>query len=217
MIKFRKANIDVFTWQAYDMLGIDSIVICHQLHVDPTTKPIKRKPCRASPEKIKAVEEEVNKLLKEGAIRDAEFSDQISNPVVVKKHNGKWRVCVDFTDLNRACLKDSFPLLRIDQLVDSAAGHEKKSFLDAYSDYHQIPLFGPDQENTAFITTLGLYCYRVMPFGLKNAGATYQRLVTKMFLNHIGKSMEIYVDDMLIKSKKKDDHLLNLNTTFQVL
>ena len=119
--------------------------------------------------------------------------------------------------MNRACPKDSLSLPRIDQLVDLAAGHERMSFLDACSGYHQIPFFGPDQENTAFITTLGLYCYRVMPFGLKNAEATYQRLVTKMFRKHIGKSMEVYVDDMLVKSKKKDNHLSDLNTTFQVL
>ena len=101
--------------------------------------------------------------------------------------------------------------------MDSAAGHERIFFLDVYSGYHQIPLFGPDQENIAFITTLGLYCYRVMLFGLKNVGATYQMLVTKMFREHIGKSMEVYVDDMLVKRKKKDNHLSDLNTTFQVL
>ena len=104
------------------------------------------------------------------AIRETEFPEWISNPVVVRKKNEKWRVCIDFTDLNKACPKDNFPLPRIDQLVDSAAGHERMSFLDAYSGYHQIPLFGPDQECTAFITTMGLYCYKVMPFGLKNDG-----------------------------------------------
>ena len=199
------------------MPDIDSTVIYHKLHINPTKKSIKQKPRRASPKKAKAVEEEVHKLLKAGAIREAEFPDWISNPVVVKKHNDKWQVCVDFTNLNRACPKDNFPLPQIDQLVNSAAGHERMSFLDVYYGYHQIPLFGPDQENTAFITTLGQYCYRVMPFGLKNAGTTYQRLVTKMFHDHIGKSMVIYVDDILVKSKKRDDHLSGLNTTFQVL
>lgn len=82
--------------------------------------------------------------------------------MMVKKHNGKWRFCVDLTDLNNSCPKDNFPILRIDQLVDSAAGHEQMSFIDAYSDYHRILLFGPDQENTAFITTMGLYYYKVM-------------------------------------------------------
>ena len=101
--------------------------------------------------------------------------------------------------------------------MDSAAGHERMSFLDAYSGYHQIPLFGPDQENTTFITTMGLYCYKVMPFGLKNAGASFQRTVTDMFRPFIGKTMEVYVDDILVKSKKAEVHISDLDKTFQVL
>ena len=96
---------------------------------------------------------------------------------MVNKANGKWRMCVDFTDLNQACPKDSFPLPRIDQLVDSTAGHKLLTFMDAFSGYNQILLAKEDQEKIAFVTSQGLYCYRVMPFGLKNAGATYQRLV----------------------------------------
>lgn len=108
MVELLKENINVFTCQPYDMPGIDSKVMWHKLHIDPTTKMIKQKLRRASPQKAKSVEEEVHKLLKLGAIREAEFSDWISNPVVVRKHNGKWRVCVDFTDLNRACRKIVF-------------------------------------------------------------------------------------------------------------
>ena len=93
--------------------------------------------------------------------------------VLVKKANGKWRMCVDFTDLNKACPKDSFPLPKIDQLVDSTAGHSLLSFMDAFSGYNQIPMDEQDEESTTFITNMGLFCYRMMPFGLKNAGATY--------------------------------------------
>ena len=106
---------------------------------------------------------------------------------MVKKPNGKWRMCVDFMDLNRACPKDSYPLLRIDTLVDSTARHELLSFMDAFSGYNQIKIKEDDQEKTSFITSQGLFCYKVMPFGLKNAGATYQRLMNKMFTNQIGK------------------------------
>ena len=117
---------------------------------------------------------------------------------------------MDFTDLNKACPKDSFPLSRIDQLVDSASSHERMSFLDAFQGYHQIPMTFSDQEKTAFITPQGAYYYRVMMFGLKNAGATYQRMVTTMFGNQIGKTVEVYIDDMLVKSVRKEDHLSNL-------
>ena len=111
-------------------------------------------------------------------------------------------MCVDFTDLNKACPKDSFPLLRIDQLVDFTNGHKLLTFMDTFSAYNQIKMSKEDQEKTAFITSQGLYCYNVMPFGLKNVGATYQRLVNKMFSNQIGRNMVVYVDDMLVKSKE---------------
>ena len=133
------------------------------------------------------------------SIREVQYPLWLSNMVVVKKKNGKWRVCVDFTDLNKACPKDPFSLPRIDQLVDSASGHARLSFLDAFQSNHQISLSAADQEKTAFITPRGAYCYKVMPFGLKNAGATYQRMVTKMFGHLIGKTVEVYIDNMLIK------------------
>ena len=124
---------------------------------------------------------------------------------------------MDFTDLNKACPNDSFLLPRIDQLVDSTAGHKLLTFMDAFSGYNQIKIAEEDQEKTAFITSQGLYCYKVMPFRLKNAGATYQRLVNKMFNKQIGKNMELYVDDMLVKSKEELAHLDNLRETFATL
>ena len=100
---------------------------------------------------------------------------------MVKKANGKWRMCVNFTNLNRACPKDSYHLPRIDQLVDSTVGHQLLSFMDAFSRYNQIKMDKADQEKTSFITSQGLFCYKVMPFNLKNTRATYQRLVNHMF------------------------------------
>uniref|UniRef100_A0A2N9G172 Integrase catalytic domain-containing protein n=1 Tax=Fagus sylvatica TaxID=28930 RepID=A0A2N9G172_FAGSY len=112
---------------------------------------------------------------------------------------------------------ECYPLLRIDQLVNSTAGHKLLSFMDAFSGYNQIRMEEEDQEKTAFITSRGLFCYKAMPFGLKNAGATYQRLVNKMFHNQIGRKVEVYVDNMLIKSKENEDHLADLKETFQSL
>ena len=126
-------------------------------------------------------------------------------------------MCVDFTNLNKACPKDSFPLPRIDQLVDFTAGHKLLTFMDAFSGYNQIKMAKEDQEKTVFITSQGLYCYKVMPFRLKNAGATYQRLVNKMFSTQISRNMEVYVDDMLVKSKEEPTHLDNLKETFATL
>ena len=109
--------------------------------------------------------------------------------MVVRKKTGKWRVCVDFTDLNKACPKDPFSLPRIDRLVDATVGLPRMSFLDAFQVYHQIPLALEDQEKTAFMTPIGNYHYKVMPFGLKNAGSTYQRMMTRMFEPQLGKSL----------------------------
>ena len=121
----------------------------------------------------------MDKLLKIGSIREVQYPDWVANTVVVKKKNGKDRVCIDFTYLNKAFQRESFPLPHIDRLVESTAGNELLTFMDAFSGYNQIMMNPEDQEKTSFITDRGIYCYKVMPFGLKNAEATYQRLVTK--------------------------------------
>ncbi|XP_056698534.1 uncharacterized protein [Spinacia oleracea] len=126
-------------------------------------------------------------------------------------------MCVDFTDLNKACPKDDYPLPKIDRLVDSTAGHGLFSFMDANAGYHQIPMSEKDQAHTAFITSQGVYCYKVMPFGLKNAGATYQRLVNKIFGEQIGRNIEVYVDDMIVKSKLPEGHPSDLEETLKTL
>ena len=110
-------------------------------------------------------------------------------------------MCVDFTDLNKAYPKDPFPMPRIDQLVDATVGHPQMTFLDAFQGYHQIPLSLNDQEKKTFITSTRNYHYKVIPFDLKNAGSTYQRMMTRMFEPQLGKNIEIYIDDMVVKSK----------------
>ena len=136
---------------------------------------------------------------------------------MVKKKTGKWRVCVDFTDLNRACPKDLFPMPRISQLVDATVGHPRMSFLDAFQGYHQIPLALDDQEKTSFVTPVGNYHYKVMSFGLKNAGSTYQRMMTKMFEPQLGKNVKVYIDDMVVKSKLVSKHIMDLISIFEIL
>ena len=133
---FLRQNKDVFAWKQVNMGGIDPTVITHRLNVSPSFKPIKQKRRSFAPERQKAINEEVGKLLRAGAIREVEYPEWLANVVLVKKANGKWRLCIDFTDVNRACPKDNFPLPRIDLIVDATAGHEHLSFMDAFSGYN---------------------------------------------------------------------------------
>ncbi|KAI3746808.1 hypothetical protein L6452_09249 [Arctium lappa] len=213
----RKDHYDCFAWTHEDMVGIDPSIISHKLNIDPSFKPVQQKRRKFAPERNKVINDEVDNLLKTGKIREVKYLDWLANVVVVQKKNGKWRVCIDFTDLNKACPKDPFPLPHIDSMVDATAGHELLTFMDAYSGYNQIFMHSDDQEKTAFMTDKGIYCYKVMPFGLKNAGSTYQRLVNMMFKEHSGDTMEVYIDDMLVKSKRADDHIGHLKQSFDIL
>ena len=170
-----------------------------------------------APEKENAIKEEVQKLIATKFIREIYYPDQLANIIMVKKANGKWRICVDFTNLNKTCPKDSYPLPRIDQLVDSTSGHRLLSFMDAFFGYNLIRMDEADQEKTSFITSQGLFCYKVMPFDLKNARATYQRLVNHMFRPQIEQNVEVYIDDILAKSLDKGKHLDDLEETFDTL
>ena len=142
---------DVFAWSVYDAPGVSPSLACHSLAIPPDAKPVQQRRRKLPPERSDIIMEEVQRLLTAEAIRPVLYPTWLSNTVVVQKKNGKWRVCVDFADLNKVCPKDHFPLPRIDQLVDSAAGHDRMSFLDAFQGYHQIPMTSSDQEKTAFI------------------------------------------------------------------
>ncbi|XP_057724061.1 uncharacterized protein LOC130940023 [Arachis stenosperma] len=211
---FLRENADLFAWTSADMLGIDPSVITHKLALDPAARPISQKKRNLGTEKREASVAEVKKLIDANFIREIRFTTWLTNVVMVRKNNGKWRMCVDFTDLNRACPKDAYPLPCIDTLVDNSCGYGTLSFMDAYSGYNQILMHPKDQEKTAFITENGNYCYNVMPFGLKNAGATYQRLMNKIFEQQIGRNIEVYVDDMVAKTKLGDSHIQDLAEIF---
>ena len=150
-------------------------------------------------------------------IKEIFFPEWLANTVVARKKNGKWRVCVDFTYLYRTCPKDPFPMLKINQLVNATYGHPRMSFLDAFHGYHQIALAAKDQEKTAFISLDANYHYTVMPFELKNVGATYQRMMTRMFQDKIGRTVEVNIDDMVVKSKQETQHIKDLQGVFKVL
>ena len=155
------------------MGGIDTAVITHKLNVAPFFKPVKNKRRSFALERQKAINEEVGKLPQARAIREVDCPDWLANVILVKKVNGKWRLYIDFTNVNRAYPKDNFPLPRIDFIVDATAGHELLSFMDAFSGYNQIIMDPNNQEKISFMTGQGMYCYQVMSFGLKKAGATY--------------------------------------------
>ena len=138
----------------------------------------------------------------------------LANPVLVLKKNKTWRMCIDYTSLNKACRKDPFALPRIDQVIDSTAGCELLSFLDAYSGYHQIKLDPADALKTSFITPFGAYCYITMSFGLKNAGATFQRCMQKCLLPQLSRNIHVYVDDIVVKTKQHLTLLDDLKETF---
>ena len=173
LIRFLRENVDVFVWDAYEAPGVDSNFICHHLNVNSSITPKKQSSRCPLKEHADAVRDEVMKLKRAGAIKEVFYPEWLANTVVVKKKSGKWRVCVDFTDLNKACPKVPFPMPRIDQLVDATSSHHRMSFLDSFQGYHQISLAVDDQEKTTFVTPIGNYHYKVMSFGLKNAGSTY--------------------------------------------
>jgi hypothetical protein len=160
------------------MPGIPREVIEHKLGIDPSYKPIKQKKRRYTPERCETIWQEVNKLLEAGFIRPVDYLSWLANPVLVEKPNGSWRMCIDYTSLNKACSKDEYPLPRICQIVDSTMSCELLLFLDAYSGYHQISLAIDDEEKIVFITPFGIFCYTKMTFVLKN-GELHIRSVFK--------------------------------------
>jgi hypothetical protein len=185
LVDFLCSNADIFEWSPSDMPGIPREVTEHSLDILPHSRAVQQRLRRFDKERRRAIGVELRKLLEAGFIMEAFHPTWLANPVLVKKKNGKLRMCVDYSSLNKACSKVPFPLPRIDQIVNSTAGCELLCFLDAYSGYHQIKMKEFDQLATSFITPFGLFCYVTMPFGLQNAGSTYQRCMQHVFGDHI--------------------------------
>lgn len=213
-IALLKEYVDVFAWSYADMLGVDREIAEHRILLYPDSKPKQQKLRRMKPELSLKVKEEIQKQLNAGFIQPIKHPDWLANIVVVPKKNGKIRVCIDFRDLNAASPKDCFPLPHIDLLVDNTAGHAMFSFVDGLSGYNQIMMAVGDMSKTSFITPWGTFCYRAMPFGLKNAGATYQRAATTLLHDLIHDIVEVYVDDMIVKSKNREGHIASLRSFF---
>jgi len=206
---------EVLAWSYEDMPGIDTDIVQHCNSTNPTMKPVKRKFRRMKLELTLKIKEEVEKQYNAGFLRVVNYPEWLANMVPVPKKDGKVRICVDFRDMNKASPKDDFPLPHINILVNNTTGHALLSFKDGFSRYNQIKMVLEDKEKTSFITPWGTYCYKVMPFGLKNAGATYQCAATTLLHDLIHKEVEVYVDDMIVKSKDREGHTPTLRKFFE--
>jgi hypothetical protein len=199
------------------MPGIPREVIEHYLKIYPDARPVQQRPHKQNVERQNFICEEIKKLLDAGFIQEVHHPRWLANLVVIPKANGKLWMCIDYTSLNKACPKDHFPLPQIDQIVDSTSGCDSLCFLDAYSGFHQIPMFRKDEENTTFITVDGLFCYVSMPYGLKNALPTFVRAMHKTFGDLIRDLVKVYVDDIIVKVKSSASLLDNLALVFDRL
>ncbi|PKI55417.1 hypothetical protein CRG98_024190 [Punica granatum] len=218
MNDFLKEYQEVFAWSYTDMPGLDPSIVKHFLLLDTERFPPKRQHLRLQrADFLLRIKEEVVKQVDAGFLEVCNYSEWVANVVLVEKKNGKVKVCIDYRDLNKASPKDNFPLPHNDVLVDNTARHTQFSFMDGFSGYNQIQMAEEDKIKTTFITMWGTFCYKVMPFGLKNAGATYQRAMVTLFHDMMHKEIEVYVDDMIAKSKEGEDHLVNLKRLFDHL
>jgi hypothetical protein len=184
------------------------------LNIDPSVKPRRQKIRKMSNDKVVAVKSEVQRLLDATVIREVMYPKWLANTVPINKKNGKWRMCIDFTDLNEATPKDNYPLPRMDQVIDSTASVAIMSLLDCFSGYHQCWMAKEDEEKTCFITPFGTFCFVRMPEGLKNIGPTFTRMAEEVFKLQIGKNIQAYVDDLIVKSGDRAGDVSDLAETF---
>jgi len=203
-------NVDLFAWTVADMPGVKPNIITHRLSMYKEARSIAQKKRKLGEERRKASREETNKLVQAGFIQKGRYTTWLANVVMVKKSNSKWRMCVDYTDLNKACPKDSYALPTVDRIP-------YLSFLNAYSGYNQIQMHPRDRDKTTFRTDSDNFYYEVMPFDLKNFGATYQRLMDYFFHDMIGRNVEVYVADIFVKSDSCKQHVSDLKEVFQAL
>ncbi|KAM1695444.1 hypothetical protein ACFXTN_027091 [Malus domestica] len=207
---------DCFAWSYHEMPGLDRTLVEHELRIKPGCKPFRQPPRRFSTEVQLDIKDELVRLLKAGFIRTARYVEWLANIVHVLKKNGALRICIDFRNLNLATPKDEYTMPISDLLIDAAANHAILSFMDGHAGYNQIFIVEADMHKTAFRCpgALGTYEWVVMPFGLKNAGATYQQAINTIFHDLIGTIVEVYIDDVVIKSKQRRTYVDDLRQAF---
>jgi hypothetical protein len=204
LIEFLHENRDIFAWQPSDMTRVPRELTEHALQIIPGSKPVRQAMRRFGVEKRRAIAKEISKLLKAGFVKEVIHTKLVANPMLVPKKNTKvLRMCVDYIGLNK--------------VIDSTAASKLLCFLVAYSGYHQIKIKESDQHATSLIISCGTYCYVTMPFGLKTAGATYQRTMQKCLADQIGRNIHTYVHNIAVMSKKQDDLIADLQETFNNL
>jgi hypothetical protein len=204
---------DIFSWSYEEMSGIDSSIVVHEIKTYPGAMTVRQRLHPIHPRKEAAIKLEVEKLLKASFIYPVALTKWVSNPVLIDKKGGSIRVCIDYRDINKACPKDNFPTPFVDQIIDDCASSEIFSLMDGFSGYNQINIAPEDQHKTAFICPWGTFAYRKLPFGLKNAGATFQRAMSYAFhdIKHI---VQPYLDDFPAHSLRRADHPNHLRAIF---
>jgi hypothetical protein len=210
LVKLLREFPDCFAWEYHEMPGLDRSIIEHRLPIKPGYRPFAQHPRKVDVKILDTVKAEIERIIEAGFIRPCRYATWISSIVPVWKKSGKLRICIDFRDLNRATPKDEYPMPVAEMLIDAAAGHKMMSFLDGNAGYNQIFMAEEDVYKTAFRCPQGLFEFVVMTFGLRNAGATYQRAMNYIFHDLIGRIVEIYIDDVLVKSALQENHLADL-------
>jgi ribonuclease HI len=206
---------DVFAWSYDELRTYDTSIIEHKIPLKPGVKPFRQKLRQFNPILLPVIEREVKKLLDAKIIVPLRYSDWIANLVPVRKKNGEIRLCVDFRNLNKSSLKDNYPLPKMDHVLEKVVGANRMSMIDGFSGYNQIAMNEQDREKTAFTTPWGTFMYDKMPFGLMNAGATFQRAMDIAFVGERDKFVVIYLDDLTVFSKTDEEHLSHLKQTFE--
>ncbi|CAN6684946.1 unnamed protein product [Malus baccata var. baccata] len=204
---------DCFAWHYTEMPGLDSTLVEHRMPIKEGYKPVKQAPQRMSNKIEEKVKEEIERLVKAGFIRPAKYVEWLANIVPILKAITKAvRCCVDYRNINGATPKDEYPMPTADLSIDAVEKHKVLSFMDGNAGYNQIKMAQEDIHKTTFRCPghVGAYEYLVMPFGLKNAGATYQMAMNAIFHDLIGHNMEVYIDDIVVKSKTEEHHLIDL-------